>query len=81
MRVKAPSARRCSDLILGRVVARLGEDEEASATAAEATRATAAEAANAAAICPVKIANGKFQGLMQVKTPASASESTSDWHA
>jgi hypothetical protein len=42
---------------------------------------TAFPAANAAAICPVKIANGKFHGLMQVKTPASASESASAWHA
>ena len=30
---------------------------------------TALPAESAAAICPVKIARGKFQGLIQTKTP------------
>ena len=33
---------------------------------------TALPAARAAATCPVKIASGKFQGLMQAKTPRPA---------
>jgi hypothetical protein len=36
---------------------------------------TALPAASAAAICPVKIASGKFQGLMQAKTPRPCSSS------
>ena len=33
---------------------------------------TALPAESAAAICPVKIAKGKFQGLIQTKTPLAS---------
>ena len=36
---------------------------------------TALPAASAAVICPVKIASGKFHGLMQTNTPRPCSES------